>query len=222
MLRDDKNLKAQVYIYSLRAREWITMATVDCSFDWDGSQSVVANDTLYFPPGPPGIRHSHILGLNLVSGELKEYPLFNFIIGYCEVYVSRVKGCLSLCCFKYLNEDYTSKIFDLWMMKQPDEWNSWEKVFSISVGDLYLHCIFETGKCLVTREEQLEFIDPYEVAAEQYKDGSDICKGSREGVNFLVYPFTGEAWTYAESLISPFGTFTSNDYEDVSRVEEKS
>ncbi|KAL2928146.1 hypothetical protein RDABS01_001616, partial [Bienertia sinuspersici] len=212
---DDDICRVYFYIYSCKAREWLTMATADFSFYCDESKCVVVDDSLYLPLG---IWPCRIAGLNLVSGEVKEFPLLNFLDRFSEVQVSRMKGCLLLCEFNSLNKDGYMFVSDVWMLKQPDKWDSWEKVFSIR-GDMYLHYVFESGKCLVSREDQIKLIDPYELAQEQYEEGT--AKGSRKGVKL---PVIRETWSYVESLISPFVALTSSENEDNSRerVEEKS
>ncbi|KAL2921076.1 hypothetical protein RDABS01_012567 [Bienertia sinuspersici] len=216
MLGDNEhhnNPKVRVYVFSWRAQKWITMATVDDEFYCGGENSVVVDDTLYFPPVALPLR---IGALNLVSGQVKLFPWDVF--QYRTFQVSRMKGCLSLCDTSYSNKDGYKYVSNVWMLKQPDKWDSWEKLFSVR-GDMYLHHFFETGKCLVSREEQLKLIDPYEIAPEQYEIGTTFCQGSRKGVEF---PVIRQTWSYVESFISPFGAFTSSEDEDNSRERVES
>ncbi|KAL2898350.1 hypothetical protein RDABS01_040132 [Bienertia sinuspersici] len=208
------NPKVRAYIYSLRAREWITMTTVDSELCCDARNCVVVDDTLYLSCVTLPLC---IPGLNLLSGQVKLFPLDglpNF--KHCKYQLSRMKGCLSLCQTGYSNKDGYKYVSDVWMLKQPDKWDSWEKLFSIR-GDMYLHYVFETGKCLVSREEQLKLIDPYDVAPEQFEEGTTFCQESRKGVELRdIY----QTWSYVESFISPFGAFTSSEDEDNSREIE--
>ncbi|KAL2898426.1 hypothetical protein RDABS01_040208, partial [Bienertia sinuspersici] len=207
----DHNPKVRAYIFSLRAREWITMTTVDSELCCGARNCVVVDDTLYLSCVTLPLC---IPGLNLVSGQVKLFPLDglpNF--KHCKYQLSRMKGCLSLCQTGYSNKDGYKYV---WMLKQPDKWDSWEKLFSIR-GDMYLHYVFETGKCLVSREEQLKLIDPYDVAPEQFEEGTTFCQESRKGVELRdIY----QTWSYVESFISPFGAFTSSEDEDNSREIE--
>ncbi|XP_021862979.1 F-box protein CPR1-like [Spinacia oleracea] len=207
-----------VYIFSLKVMEWKTMASVNLvDFKFRIArpiEAVLVDDTLYWPPRVPALvdEGNHIVGLNLVDGKLKKFPLMNLLIGYGdEVRVFQMKGCLSLCCSK--DGDYSSKVFDVWMLKQHSDWSSWEKKFSFHVRAGFLVRSFETGKFLVRLDsDHLMIYDPSQVAPEHYEEGTDIWQGSKEQIYSKGY--LKEAWGYAESLISPFGTTVSDDNEE--------
>ncbi|KNA16584.1 hypothetical protein SOVF_087520 [Spinacia oleracea] len=206
-----------VYVYSLRIGKWKETSCLngDYYFPIDrGDFSVLVDDTLYWPPTVP--RHenekSYIVGLNLVSGKLKKTPLTVVLTGYDYAKVLGTKGYLSLCCVKY--EKCSLCVYDVWMLKQHDDWNSWEKTFSINMKDTELFYSFETGKCLLSMETEDKFQivlhDPSQVAAlEQYEEGAFVWQGSKNS-KFFRY-FIGDAWGYVESLISPFGTTVSGE-----------
>ncbi|KMT00625.1 hypothetical protein BVRB_9g219200 [Beta vulgaris subsp. vulgaris] len=208
---EDEVVRHHVHVFSLRAGKWEKTATLDENFylsiDPEGL-SVSVNDTIYWPPrvrqGGNGVG-THIDGLNLVSGQLKKFSLKNVVIGYDEVDVFQMEGCLSLSCIRYLKVDHVS---DVWMLKQHDDWTSWEKIFSINIGKTRLLYLFETGKCLVVKDlEKLKLLDPSKVALEECEEGTVIRQGSEEETSSYI----SQAWGYVESLMSPFGTTVSNE-----------
>ncbi|XP_010691774.1 F-box protein CPR1-like [Beta vulgaris subsp. vulgaris] len=199
-----------VDVFSLNAGKWKRTATLDEDYYFSMARtniSVLVNDTIYWPPhlldGLQG-KESHIVGLNLVSGQLKKIQLNDLVIGYNNVDVFQMEGGLSLGGISYLNGYH---ICDVWMLKQHDNCTSWEKIFSLNIGkDTRLMYLFETGKCFVgDYYEKLKLLDP-----SKGEQNSVICQGSKEGTLTSIT----DVWGYVESLISPFGRTKHDEDED--------
>lgn len=212
-LLTDKEGLCCVYIFSLRSGKWRKTDTLNYSFTMARRNvSVLVDDTIYWPPKVQKQnkgKENHIVGLNLFTGRLKKFPLMNLLTGYDTVNVFRMEDCLSLCCVKYVNGNYYNRVSDLWMLKQHDDWNSWEKTFCFDIGGVDLVCVLENGKCLVSREDQLKLLDHNEVA--------NVASEELEGTYLDdIFYCIDDIWNYVESLISPFRseTVVSIDNED--------
>lgn len=178
--------------FSLRTRKWKRTATYDENYYFllnSGGLSVSIDDSIYWPPDDK----SHILGLNLVSGQLKKISLENAISGYNEV-----------------------DIFRFWMLKQHDDCTSWEKIFSFNPGDSRLIYLFEMGKCLLGEApKELKLLDPCKVALRECEENTIIWQGSKRN-----FPSFTVGIGYVESLISPFGTTKYDEDEDDHEIKE--
>lgn len=205
-----------VYVYSVKSGEWKKTATLDSNLNSSMASphaTVCVDDTIYWPPRTIKDDEKSIVELNLVSGQMKKNAVTNLLIGYSEVYMYRIKGCLSLCCMKYVNGDYNRPFYDIWRLKKhDDDWGSWEKIFSLNIkGMMRLLWLHETGKCLVLyKEGQLMLHDP----SQHEKDIDDFDtqeneQESEEEESPLAYAqVVGE---YAESLMSPYGILYDYD-----------
>ncbi|XP_021736520.1 F-box protein At3g07870-like [Chenopodium quinoa] len=163
---------------------------------------------------------SHIVGLNLVSGLLTKVQLPNLLTRNFDAKVFEIKGSLSLCCTMYDHgRRHTTRVYDVWTLKNNGDGNSWEKSFSINIKGLTLLYIFETGKCLVTRNSnQLMLFDPNEATSSSSTEGDGEVaaiwqrrKRSRGNLSNFYHKAIADVWNYTESLISPCGIFACGE-----------
>ncbi|KAL2934358.1 F-box protein CPR1 [Bienertia sinuspersici] len=193
------------YMFSLRAGKWIKVDSLDENnfYKLYYSHGYAVDDTMYWPPENFDKKGSDMIALNLVSGQLRKIPLMNFGINYSYFRVSQIKGCLSLYCMSVTNTSPHLLVTDVWMLKQRDNWDSWEKMFTLRDTFSSLLHIFDTGECLVKQgANQLMLHSPSHAALKEYEEGSVMWHTSEQDPLFHSLHARG----YVESLISPFGT----------------
>ncbi|KAL2896421.1 hypothetical protein RDABS01_038205 [Bienertia sinuspersici] len=165
-------------------------------------EAIVVGDTMYWCS--KYFVGRRIVGFDLVSKKLVEYPRLDCQCGYNSLELFRVKGCLSL--LGGGGKGKNNNVSDFWMLKNPDDWSSWQKILSVDLTDVSLLTFSETGKCLVRQGEELKLVDPC-------KEALECTKGN--GADSRGYVITKD---HVESLISPFGITKVDEDEDESSI----
>uniref|UniRef100_A0A803L9K0 F-box domain-containing protein n=1 Tax=Chenopodium quinoa TaxID=63459 RepID=A0A803L9K0_CHEQI len=148
-------------------------------------QAVLVGDVMYWAPAFSF--NGEIAGFDVVTENLVKYPVLDWQSGYHELGLYQVNGCLSLSGSK--KEDVT----DFWMLKDPNDWSSWQKILSVDLTNISLITFSETGKFLVRKSNEFKLVEPC-------KESLECFKGKH--TNYAHMVMTRD---YVESLISPFG-----------------
>ncbi|KAL2936160.1 F-box protein CPR1 [Bienertia sinuspersici] len=200
---------AHYYVYSLKSGTWKSIPNLDIvmfRYEELRMNTTVIDDLLYWSPTDINYEMrpiERIIGFNVVTEQVKELPSMNWLSAYVDTEFFVMNGCLSLYCYSL---DPDSPFSDVWMLRQHDDWISWEKSFSVHHGGLFLRNVFPTGKFLLFRyapemQIQLKMTGISNNVDEQIE--GDTCFLHKDAVDGDGGGF------YAESLIWPSRTVES-------------
>ncbi|XP_057533696.1 F-box protein At5g18160-like [Amaranthus tricolor] len=199
----------EFHVFSFKSWGWsriYDLERVCTTFDRLTREVMVVNDVLYWTPlltSTDRLRPKRkIVGLNLAYDQVKEFSWMEWLFEYINVDFFVINECLTIICS-------TLNHYDIWSLKDPNNWGSWEKLFCTSsnqLGSMRIVNVTCTGKFLGRSylPERFKIIDlskniNVEPQREVYFPGNLVLLG------------TGD---YVESLISPIGLGKSTKKED--------
>ncbi|KAL2926820.1 F-box protein CPR1 [Bienertia sinuspersici] len=192
-------VSGKIWIFSLREGKWKSI--IDFPYHDNPcyiTSGVFVGDTLYWSVRTPGyfdLLTTHVISFSLVDEKVEEIPFTILPISSPVVHINLyvIKGCLSIHCVDHP--------YDVWRLKQKDDWNSWEKMFSFSRRMINHQGFTWNGKCLVEHWGRLIPVDPDCDPKEVCEDDAYYSQGVHcEG-------WAEETPQHVESLISPFGIY---------------
>ncbi|XP_021749056.1 F-box/kelch-repeat protein At3g23880-like [Chenopodium quinoa] len=195
----------EFYVYSLSTGEWNVLSHTDTVFRYFKPELVplqtAVDDILYWSIVVSHRKIRHIIGVDIVNLNFKEFPWMDWLDRYSRASFFEMNGCLSLLCYSLSRQPQA----DVWTLKQGNEWSSWEKMFSFDIGHKYLLHITSNGKFLAQNYlkphiSQITLIDPSRDTLQQS--------------SLDIYLNMVAARGYVESLVSPFGAIKSTKEED--------
>ncbi|XP_021754930.1 F-box/kelch-repeat protein At3g23880-like [Chenopodium quinoa] len=152
--------RTQFWVFSLRVGKWKQIEFSSGEDDLIKSEGIVkgvfAGDSLYwyvFKSG--GSFQQRVVCFNLVDEKCREILVTVSPSEYIDFDCYEMKWCLSLLCRAH------DQSYGVWILKQQDGNDSWEKLFSMpfTVGKDLL-AFSPAGLCLVKHLQQLKLVDP--------------------------------------------------------------
>ncbi|XP_021731779.1 uncharacterized protein LOC110698622 [Chenopodium quinoa] len=176
----------QLYVFSLSAGNWRQINVLDNLVVSDEVEEVVlVNETIYMLFE---FRNT-IIGFDLSTEQIKELQRMNWLNNYRCVSLSELGGCLLLLC-----TTANLKVDDVWMLKDPSDVSSLEKLFSVNLTNVLYYGFSENGKRLLHTEGKIRVFDPT-------RETPQMTQG---GIAFYNDDSIVQSKSYIESLISPF------------------
>ncbi|XP_074287718.1 F-box/kelch-repeat protein At3g23880-like [Silene latifolia] len=188
----NNDLNTHLYVYSSLSGKWRRIACVldNCRVSTIGiHKGVLIDSTVYWPlrirdQGNQENQENRIVGFNLRDEKFVVHPWMGWLLQESEsnLPLFGIQGCLSLC--RYID----NTCFDVWTLKDRNDWNSWEKLFYVNAGYVDFIHFSKNGKCLVHHLKELKVVD----------QGQDTNLGGH---------YDGHLWDvedYTESFVWPF------------------
>ncbi|XP_021731778.1 F-box protein At5g07610-like [Chenopodium quinoa] len=173
------------YVYSLNAGNWTRINKLNKRVEsFDLEDVALIGGTVYVRAGA----ENPIFGFDLSTEQIKELPMMNLLKNYRSVSLSVLRGCLLLLC-----TTANFKVDDVWMLKDPSDVNSLEKLFSVNHNNVKYYGFSETGKCLVHTKGKIRVFDPTRETPHRCQWGIAFKNGE-----------VVQSQSYVESLVSPF------------------
>ncbi|KAH9610562.1 hypothetical protein KSS87_003348 [Heliosperma pusillum] len=170
----------------------------NCPYTLRYGQPALVNDTLYWPLTIYSFgcwtAGTDIVEINLVSEKWEVKPRMHVAYQGGIVDLFNVKGHLAL------HTTSCMGCLDVWILRQNDDWGSWEKFYSKVDEDVSVVCFSATGKLFVNHLRQLKVVDNLCQLPPEEEDEENI----EQGKILQYFLALNKVEDYVESLISPF------------------